>query len=104
MAAAPIPTWTGVQIMVFGLELLHVDKATRNRWYLSTNISTTFKDHYGPHPYHAAQVWQELCTSDTVQAKVPKQELCTSDTVQAKVPERFTTKRHVKYFLWHLTF
>jgi hypothetical protein len=88
MAAAAIPTWTGVQMMVFGLELLHVDEATRNRRYLSTNI-TTFKDHYGPHPYHAARVWQELCTSDTV---------------QAKVPERFTTKRHVKYFLMALNF
>ena len=60
-ANAGIPILTATQILRRGLLLLRIDDQTQASRKRSTNV-TYFKDHYGPHPLHAARVWRDLLT------------------------------------------
>ena len=62
-AAAPDGVLTATQMLRHGLLLLRIDdqkQASRKR----STLVTDFKDHYGPHPLHAARVWRDLLTCE----------------------------------------
>ena len=52
---------TASQMLRYGLELVGIDADTQARRFRSTNVDY-FMSHFGPHPLHAASVWQDLQT------------------------------------------